>query len=194
MHPTIGELLRGLTAGVIALALAGCTPLLIGGTATGAAVIGDQRSVGVVVDDTLIELQIEAVIAENKPLHRETHVEVMSVNGLVLLTGEAGTIAERNDVLTIVRKINGVRRIVNQLRIAPPSSFTARLADSWITLRVKSALVAHHLNADQIKVVTANRVVYLLGIVPPAQGNEAALIASRIPDVLSIIELFEHHP
>jgi len=186
--------LYALTIGATILTLTGCAPLVVGGTATGAAVIDDHRSVGAVVNDTLIKLQAEALISRNKPLHHETHVDVTSVNGLVLLTGEAENIAERNDILTIVRNISGIRRIVNQLRIAPPSSFPSRLADSWITLRVKSALLAHGLDANQIKVVTAHRVVYLLGLVPPAQGNEAALVASRIPHVRSIIELFEYRP
>lgn len=172
--------------------LVGCTPLLLGGTATTASIADDHRSVGTVVNDTWIKLRAEALIAANKRLHRASHVDVTSVDGLVLLTGEAARIADRNRILTIVRGIKGVRRIVDQLRIAPPSSFGARLADSWITLRVKSAILADGLDANPIKVVTAHRVVYLLGLVPPAVGNRAARAASRIPHVRSIVELFEN--
>lgn len=177
-----------------ALVLSGCTPLLVGGTAAGASVVNDRRSVGSVVDDTFIKFRAEALIAAHPRLHHATHVDVTSVNGLVLLTGEAANTRDRNEILRMVRGISGVRRIVDQLRLAPPSSFSARLADSWITLRVKSSLVAHDLNANQIKVVTAHRVVYLLGLVPKTEGNDAALAASRIPNVRSIIELFEYRP
>ncbi|MHB8254689.1 MAG: BON domain-containing protein [Acidiferrobacter sp.] len=188
------RLVRAVMAGATILGLAGCTPLFVGGTAAGASVIDDRRSMGAVVNDTFIKLRAEAIISADKNLRHDTHVDITSVNGLVLLTGEAGNTTERDKILTIIRNISGVQKIINQLRLAPPSSFASRLADSWITLRVKSALVAHGLDANRIKVVTAHRVVYLLGLVPAAQGNEAALVASRIPQVRSIIELFEYRP
>lgn len=195
MHTQCSPRIRYLLASLATvLILSGCTPLVIGTTAAGASVANDRRSVGSVVDDTLIKFRAEALISAHRRLHRETHVDVTSVNGLVLLTGEANNIQDRNKILKMVRNITGVRRVVDQLRLAPPSSFSSRLADSWITLRVKSSLVAHDLNANQIKVVTADRVVYLLGLVPKAEGNEAALAASRIPNVHSIIELFEYRP
>lgn len=191
MRYRFGGRFEPLVISILILSLAGCTPLVIGGTATGASVINDHRTVGSVVDDAFIKLRAEAAISANKPLHRATHVDVTSVNGLVLLTGEASNTTERNAVLNIVRGIGGIRRIVNQLRIAPPSSFGSRLADSWITLRVKSALVALGLNANQVKVVTAHQVVYLMGLIPPEEGKQAAQAASHIPHVRSVVELFE---
>ncbi len=182
----------GLAGLMTFLLLTSCTPLLLGGTATSASIADDHRSVGTVVNDAWIKLRAEALITADKPLHRASHVDVTSVDGLVLLTGETAQIADRNKILTIVRGIKGIRRIIDQLRIAPPSSFGARLADSWITLRVKSALLADGLDANPIKVVTAHRVVYLLGLVPAAVGNKAARAASRIPHVRSIVELFEN--
>lgn len=174
------------------LICAGCAPLVVGGTVAGASVANDHRTAGTVIDDALITLEAEAAIRARRTLYRQTHVDVTSVNGVVLLTGETPTRADRDRILTLVRHINGVRKIIDQLRIAPPSSFGARLGDSWITLRVKMALLAHGLDANRIKVVTAHRSVYLLGLIRPATANEAALIASRIPHVRSVIELFQH--
>lgn len=182
------------TLALIAAILAGvgCAPLLVGGVATSASVINDRRPAGTVVNDALIKLEAEAAIRAHRTLRHETHVDVTSVNGVVLLTGEARTDSDRDQVLTLVRNIDGVRKIIDQLRIAPPSPFSARLNDSWITLRVKAALFAHGLDANRIKVVTAHRAVYLLGLVRPAKGNEAALIASHVPNVRSVIELFQY--
>lgn len=185
---------RLLGAAAVVLALAGCTPLLVGGAATGASIANGHRSLGTVVSDTFIKFRAEALIAAHKNLHRATHVDVTSEDGLVLLTGEAGNVQNRDRILRLVRGIDGIRRIVDQLRLAPPSSFAARLADSWITLRVKSALVANGLDAARIKVVTADRVVYLLGLVPKAEGDKAALAASVVPHVRSIVELFQYRP
>ncbi len=188
----IAKTLRLLGGTALAISLAACTPLFVGGAATGASIANDHRSVGTVVSDAFIKFRAEAMISAHKRLHRETHVDVTSVNGVVLLTGEAGNVHNRDRILTLVRKIHGIRRIIDQLRLAPSSSFASRLADSWITLRVKSALAADGLNANQIKVVTAHRVVYLMGLVRKAQGDKAALAASVIPHVRSIVELFEY--
>ncbi len=176
------------------LALVGCTPLVVGGAATGASIVNGHRSAAAVVNDTLIKFRAEALISARKNLRHDTHVDVTSVNGLVLLTGEAGNTQDQARVLRLVRSLHGVRRIVNQLRLAPPSSFASRLADSWITLRVKSALATDGLDAAHIKVVTAHRVVYLLGIVAKSVGDKAALAASVIPHVRSIVELFQYQP
>ena len=186
------RLTAALGALTLALTLAGCTPLAVGGAATGAGIANSHRSAGTVVDDTLIKFRAEALIAAHKNLHRATHVDVTCVNGVVLLTGEADNVQDRARILGLVRRIHGIRRIIDQLRLTPPSSFASRLADSWITLRVKSALVAKGLDVARITVVTAHRVVYLLGIVSRSMGDKAALAASVIPHVRSVIELFQY--
>ncbi|WP_298138688.1 BON domain-containing protein [Acidiferrobacter sp.] len=179
-------------AAALASALTGCTPLLVGGAATGASVASGGPGAGTMVDDTFIKFRAEAIIAAHKNLHRATHVDVTCVNGRLLLTGEANNVQDRARILDLVRGIRGIRQIIDQLRLAPPSSFASRLANSWITLRVKSALAAKGLDVGRITVVTAHRVVYLLGIVPRSVGNRAALAASVIPHVRSIIELFQY--
>lgn len=186
------HLRRILIACSVASILGGCAPLLVGGAAAGASVANDKRSVGSVVNDTLIKLRIEALIRAHRHLRYQTHIDVTSVNGLVLLTGEARSVQTRDGVLAIARTIHGVRKIINQIRIAPPSSFAMRLDDSWITTRVKLSLIAHGLDANRIKVVTADRVVYLMGLVRHTHGAAAAVVASRIPQVRSVVELFEY--
>ncbi|MDA8389812.1 MAG: BON domain-containing protein [Gammaproteobacteria bacterium] len=170
----------------------GCAPLVVGGTATATSVADDKRSVGTVVDDTLIKLRAEAAISAHRALKDNTHIDATSINGVVLLTGEARTRGDLDRVLTIVRTLGGVRKIINQIRVAPPSPFAARLDDSWITLRVKAALVGQGLNANRIKVVTAGRVVYLMGLVNPAAAAAAAQAASHVPNVRSVVELFQY--
>ena len=120
------------------LGLAGCAPLIAGGAATGTSVANDRRSAGTVLDDTLIKLKAEAAIAAHHSLKRSTHIDPTCIDGVVLLTGEARTRGDLDRILTIVRTLSGVRKVINQIRIATPSTFAARLDDSWITLRVKA--------------------------------------------------------
>ncbi len=175
-----------------ALGVTGCAPLVVGGAAAGTAVANDKRSLGTVVDDSVIKMKAEAAITARPALKENTHVDATSINRIVLLTGEARTRGDLDRVLTIVRTIPGVRKVINQIRVAPPSSFGARLTDTWITVRVKTALLAHDLNANRIKVVTADRVVYLMGLVTRATAQAAAGVASRVPNVRSVVELFQY--
>ena len=43
-----------------------------------------------------------------------------------------------------------------------------------------------------IKVITENGVVYLMGILKPAQGKQAARVARRVSGVKKVVKLFEY--
>ena len=70
------------------------------------------------------------------------HVNVTSINGVVLLTGEAPTEAQRTKILEHVRNVPRVRRTVNEIRISPATAYSSRASDAWITTKVKSRWLA----------------------------------------------------
>jgi len=175
------------------LLLQACVPAVVGGAAVGAAAAHDRRTFGAIVDDQNIELKAAANIGMDAELKKLVHVNVTSMNGIVLLTGEAATTEARDQVLTQVRAVNGVRRITNELRIAEPSSFGSRSKDSLITSAVKSRfLVSKDLDPSRVKVVTEASVVYLLGLVTQAEGDLAADHAATIDGVERVVKVFEY--
>jgi osmotically-inducible protein OsmY len=177
----------------LVLLLQACAPVVVGGVAVGAAAAHDRRTLGSMIDDQTIELDAAAKIGQDANLKKLVHVNVTSMNGILLLTGEAATAAARDQILTHVRAVNGVRRITNELRITEPSPFGDRSRDSLITSAVKSRfLVTKNLDPTRVKVVTEASVVYLMGLVTRAEGDLATDRAATIEGVERIVKVFEY--
>ena len=175
------------------LALHACAPAVVVGAGAGAAAAHDRRSVGAIVDDAAIELKIGALVKADKTLTDTTHIAVTSVNGVVLLTGEAETATLRDKVVADARNVESVRMVVDEIRIAKPTPIGNRTRDTWITTKVKSKLInTRGLDSSQVKVVTEARSVYLLGLVTQEQGQLAAEAARRIRGVARVVKLFEY--
>lgn len=176
------------------LAGTGCAPLIVAtGAATAVTVAQDRRTVGAFVDDEIIELKATSAINQDDELKREAHINVTSLNGIVLLTGEAPTIELRDRVLTKVRGVTGVRRTVNEIRVAAASPFSQRSRDSWLTGKVKSKLFAvKELGSSQIKVITENDAVYLMGLLNRQEAELATEAAREVGGIERVVKLFEY--
>jgi len=158
-----------------------------------ACVFSDRRTMGAMIDDQNIEMKAGAHIVGDAELRRDAHVNVTSMNGIVLLTGETATPEARDKILNHVRAINGVRRVNNELQMATPSPMGARNRDSLITTAVKSRLaVTAGVRAPRIKVVTEAASVYLMGLVTQAEGDIAANQSATIEGVDRVVKLFEY--
>src|SRR3989338_8832029 len=176
-HWPLPLLLLGTTA------LHGCAPLVVAGGATAVIAAQDRRTVGSFIDDETIEWKAVTAINAVESLKKEVHINVTSVNGTVLLTGEAPTIELRE----------GVRRTVNEIRIGPPSTIADRSNDSWLTGKIKTRLVGvENLQSAQIKVVTENAAVYLMGLVKKDEAESATEAARQVGGVQRVVKLFEY--
>jgi osmotically-inducible protein OsmY len=173
--------------------LSGCVGVVLGGAAGGASVVNDPRTAGSQVEDESIELKSGNALRGHKDLNQQVHINVTSYNQVVLLTGEAPTEDMRTQVFALVKGIEKVRTVHNEITIAAPSPLTSRTSDSWLTTSVKTKIVAEKdLNAIRIKVVTEAGTVYLLGLVSQREGDLAAQIASQTAGVQRVVKLFEY--
>jgi len=179
---------------LLALFLQACIPAaLVAGTAAGGLIINDNRSVRTMNEDHEITFKAQSAINTNKSLKGQTHISVATFNHLVLMVGQAPTEELRNIAASLVEKVPNVKHIYNEITIGAPISIAARSHDSWITTKVETALVAQKgLHSTQIKIVTENSTVYLLGLVIPSQGNLAAEAASTVPGVVKVVKAFEY--
>ena len=172
--------------------LNGCAGFLVG-AATGAAVAHDTRSAGTMLEDQTIEVAAKEQLYHDVTLEKKIHINVTSYNHIVLLTGEVLSQAALDHAIDIVRHIDKVKRIHNELAIADLSSFQDRSQDTWITTKVKSKMLGEKdFDSTRIKVVTERGSVYLMGIVTPEQANQAAEIARHVEDVKRVVKLFEY--
>ncbi len=174
--------------------LPGCAaPLLIAGGAVGATLANDRRNAETIIDDQAIELRVRNTLVKDPLLATDSHLSVTSFNRVVLLTGQVRERKQFNQIVTLVKQEQGVKRIHNEIQITPPIPMSARSQDTWITTKVKKALLNQDdLNATQVKVITENGTVYLMGLVKHAEGTAAATAAQRVSDVKGVIKVFEY--
>ncbi len=178
--PHAGTLRRRVTIGAILLLaiLQGCAH--------------DRRTIGSMVDDSAVELKATGILTTD-PAYREAHVNVTSVNGILLLSGETPTSEMRDSLLTKVRDIPSIRRIVNEVRVAPPSTLSQRSRDAWITGKVKSRLIGTRgLYSSRITVVTENTSVFLMGLVSQQESELATNAATDVRGIERVVKLFEY--
>lgn len=173
--------------------LQGCATVVVTGAATGAAVIHDRRTTGSVIDDQGIEFKVSAALFSNKAIYDQSHINVTSYNGTVLLTGETPNEALKQQVTEEIQAIPKVGRIHNELLIAAPSALPSRSSDAWITSKIKAKLTANEqVDPFYIKVVTEHGVVYLMGLVSHAEADIAVSIVTQSAGVQRVIKIFEY--
>lgn len=172
--------------------LSACVPLVVGGGAAGAVLVAvDRRTSGMQLEDGRIEQKFAAAVHENMP--EAGRLSATSYNRVVLLTGEVRTTADKAKAEALARLIENTRTVVNELEVVDMvSALGQRSKDAFITSKVKASLIdAKDLQANTIKVVTEQQVVYLMGLVTPRESKRAAEIARGVNDVRKVVRVFE---
>jgi osmotically-inducible protein OsmY len=175
------------------LLLQGCATAVVTGAATGASLAYDRRTAGTVIDDQGIEFKASLAIYNNKEIFDQSHINVTSYNGIILLTGETLTEELKQKVQRIVKGIHKVRSIHNELIIAAPSALPSRSSDAWITSKIKTKFAANEsVDPFYVKVVTEHGIVYLMGIVSREEADHAVHIVTNSAGVQRVVKLFEY--
>jgi osmotically-inducible protein OsmY len=174
-----------------AISMSGCAPLIVGAAATGVVVATDRRTTGAQLDDTTMSAAI--VYKVNERYGDKVHVNVTSYNGIVLLTGEVSDQAAMEGVVQIAEGEKRVRAVQNELLIGPVSSLSSRANDSFITSKVKTRFIDSDFSPTHIKVVTERGIVYLMGLVKRAEGEQATEIARKTSGVKRVVRIFEYN-
>ena len=184
--------LMALAASALAGGLSACAPLVIGGAMVGGTLIAvDRRTSGTQIEDEGIEFR--ATNRTKDAMGDKAHVNITSYNRQVLLTGEASTAEQVQAIEKMVRGLEGVHSVVNELAALPASSLVTRSGDTFITGKVRASLVdAKDLTAGAFKVVTERNVVYLMGRVTQREAQRASDIARGVNGVSKVVRVFEY--
>ena len=173
--------------------LQGCAAAVVAGTASALTAANDRRTIGSQIDDNNIEIKASIAISEVERLEKSARVNAISVNGIVLLVGQVANQEMKNEAQITVESIAGIRKIHNQLRIGSNIGITTQTRDSWLTSKVKAQLLAtKDISSNNIKVVTENAEVYLMGLVSQDEANRAVNIARNVSGVERVVKVFEY--
>lgn len=187
--------MRKLIAVTVLLALPfiqGCAALVVGGAAAagGYALGEDRRTVAIITDDEAIEFKIRNRVAEKHP---NAHISAVSYNRMVLMNGTAPTEAAKADIEKIVRGVENVKGVYNDMVVAPNRNFPSLAGDGVLTSKVKARMVdARKFNPLNVKVVSDDGTVYLIGIVKRSEADAATEVARTTSGVKRVVRMFEY--
>lgn len=180
-----------LAAAIITSTLAGCAPAVVGGAAAGGAMVTDRRTSGAYVEDQSIELKAETRIANQ--LGDKVHINVTSFNRNVLMTGEARDEESRKKAETIIKGLENVRNVTNEVVVGMISAMSSRANDTYLTSKVKTRMLTENkFPANFVKVVTEDSVVFLMGMVTRKEAEDAVEIARNTEGVTKVVKVFEY--
>jgi osmotically-inducible protein OsmY len=159
----------------------GCSPVGIlasGGGATMVIAEGD-RSLGTVVDDATIKLNLSAKFLKSEnSLFLDVNSNV--TEGRVLLTGLVDTQEIRIEAVRKVWEINGVREVINEIEVGNKTTLKEYMNDLWINTQVKSlAARTIGLRSFSYNFETIKGKVYIAGITSRPEQLQAIVESTK---------------
>ena len=125
---------------------------------------------------------------------RATKTDVNVKDGIVTLTGEAASLAQKELTTEYARDVEGVKKVKNEMTIAttpakPDQTIGEKIDDASITAQVKSSLLSHlSTSAIETKVHTTDGVVTISGLVKnPAEKSLVTRLATDIHGVKRVV-------
>jgi osmotically-inducible protein OsmY len=176
----------------LATSLTGCFPIVAGGMGAGVMMADDRRTSGIYIEDERIEFKVQSQASK---LGDKVHVNAVSFNRVVLITGEVPDEATKAKVEKLAAEVDNVKRVHNELVVGRPSTLGERSNDVYLTTRVKARFVSEaskRFSANHVKVFTEAAVVYLMGLVSKEEAAAAAEITAGTSGVKRVVKVFEY--
>lgn len=179
-------------AGLVTI-LGGCVPAAVGGAAV---VATDRRSAGQMLDDSALDIEILNRVYAPESIDEDDRIKVVVYNGVVLLAGEVSSESNRAEAEAIAARVDGVRRVVNELEVMDDRSGWARFDDAWHSSRVNTALLTENpiegFDATRIKVVTVRNTVYLMGLVSREEADAVTEVVRNVGGIERVVRVFDY--
>ncbi len=190
----MARLLPALVAAAAALGLASCAPAIFGAATTAGGVVAvDNRTVGSFIEDETIEISSEYDL--NQQIGDGARYDVVSINRVAMVIGQAPDDSTRDRIERIIASQDNVRKVINKVEVRPQISLARRAKDTALTARVKGELLAiqdEEFNSLDVKVITEDAVVYLMGLITVENAALAIETARKVSGVRQVTQAFEY--
>ena len=154
------------TVVVASLTSVGCTTNYLTNSTTGTyGVPVTERTIPQRLLDRSIEHTAKVnVYGLQQNLQQNSRMSIDSFNSEVLLTGEVPTEAIKAQIEQVLRSMPDVRQVYNELQVGVARGYSSTVQDGYITSKLLAKVAASDgVKSSQIKAVTDNGVVYVLG-------------------------------
>ncbi|URJ32251.1 division/outer membrane stress-associated lipid-binding lipoprotein [Blochmannia endosymbiont of Camponotus sp.] len=171
-----------------------CSSILAIGTAAFITTAwNDPRTIGTQLDDSILENHIAHALKKNKHIKKSTRIKNTVYQGNVLLTGQTPSMSFAEEAIKIIIKINGTKNIYNAIRQDKPICIQSIFTDAWISTQIRlNFFIKSDIHASNIKIITENKEVFLLGQVTHEESKSAEKIAKTIDGVKNVFTAFSY--
>ena len=170
---------------LIIILLTSCTA--IGRFGTGVDITFDPRTIGMQIDDTIMQKNLSTRLAlRNKKYFISIQSEVL--DGRIFLSGKVEEPEEKIKITKMAWETKGVRSVKNAITIKGQSNFKGATKDILITSQLRSALIFNKkTKARNYTLETINKKIYIFGIaMNEEEKKEVINEANKIYDVEEI--------
>jgi osmotically-inducible protein OsmY len=123
-------------------------------------------------------------------LQTNSRISIDSFYSEVLLTGEVPTEALKTQIEKVVGSMPDVRRVYNELNVSVARGYSSTVHDGYITSKLMAKAAANNaVKASQLKAVTNDGVVYIMGRVTPTQQSHLIDIANSTAGITELVLL-----
>tara|TARA_B100001287_G_C22668778_1_gene524161 strand:- start:1314 stop:1922 length:609 start_codon:yes stop_codon:yes gene_type:complete len=174
------------------LTLYSCVPIVgvstVGIVKTSVEIADDPRSLGRIVDDSVIEKKFLFKISQVDEKYL-LKINLKSIDGRILLKGNVDTIGEKIQMTKIAWETDGVRSVENIIKVDDQSSWKDKAKDLLITSQFKVAIVANNnVKSNNFNFTTINKNLYIFGIARNEQERKIVINeAKSVPGVSDVI-------
>jgi osmotically-inducible protein OsmY len=172
---------------LIILLLSGCSNNLPT-FGKGVSISFDPRTVGMQIDDTLMQKNLVARLTlTDKKYFLTIQAEVL--DGRIFLTGKVDEPEEKIKITKMAWETKGVRSVKNAITIKGQSNFKSTAKDILITSQLRSAMIFNKsIKSANYTLETINKKIYIFGIAMNDDERKTVLDeAEKIYDVEEVI-------
>tara|TARA_B100000575_G_scaffold271992_1_gene253731 strand:+ start:175 stop:753 length:579 start_codon:yes stop_codon:yes gene_type:complete len=171
---------------IIVFSLSACSAATQFGT--GVNITFDPRTIGMQIDDTIMEKNLSARLAlAEKKYFLSIQTEVL--DGRIFLSGKVDEPEEKIKITKMAWETKGVRSVKNTITIKGQSNFKSTAKDILITSQLRTALIINKkTKARNYTLETVNKNIYIFGIAMDEEEKKTVISeANKIYDVNDII-------
>ena len=177
---------------ILMLNIYSCSPagVLASGGATTMVVAEGDRSLGTVVDDATIKVNIAAKFI-NSGDDLFVNVNTTVLESRVLLTGLVSNQEVRIEAVRLVWEVEGVKEVINEIEIGNRSSIKDYAKDLWINTQAKAiAAKTIGLRSVAYNFETINGKIYIAGITSKADQLES--VVEELKNIKGVSEIINY--
>ena len=167
------------------LFLTSCTS--VGRFGAGVDITFDPRTIGMVIDDTIMQKNLTARLALKEKKYF-LYIQAEVIDGRIFLSGKVDEPEEKIKITKMAWETKGVRAVKNAITIKGQNSFRGTAKDILITSQLRSALIFNKKTKSRnYTLETINKKIYIFGIaMNEEEKKEVINEANKIYDVKEV--------